>query len=192
MNRKGFTLVELLATIFILTVVMGIATVSVTSYIKNSQKKGEEIFVDKLSTAIESYLNLEGSKLGVDKGPYSFKKCLTSKCQDNDHKSSYQATAYLLERIHLHHLVDANLLEESDIQNPSTRKKCLEDGRNPEIVIYKDSDYVYYYYVDLSGENTSCEISKENDLISTLPSTLVSSLVVNGVDLPEKLVGEGE
>ena len=41
LNRKGFTLVELLATIAILAIVMGIATFSITAIIKNSKEKNK-------------------------------------------------------------------------------------------------------------------------------------------------------
>ena len=47
MNNKGFTLVELLATIVILGVVMGIATYGVLSAINNSKLKSENCSLKK-------------------------------------------------------------------------------------------------------------------------------------------------
>ena len=45
-----------------------------------------------------------------------------------------------------------------------------------EIKVYKDSDYVYYYYVDLSETNTSCDISEENGIIDTRPQKLKEAI----------------
>lgn len=189
MNRKGFTLVELLATIFILSIVMGIASMGVISYINTSRKSSEKIFVDKLSSSIESYLNLNGSKLTRVNSSitYTFTKCKSSPCNSSN---SYSATAYQLSSFYLKDLVSANVLEEEKILNPANKEKCLNNDKNPQVIIYKDSDYVYYYYVDLSGTNTSCEISEDNDLINTLPDSLVQSLVSAGVSLPTRLVNQ--
>ena len=58
LNSKGFTLVELLATIVILAIISGIATYGVIGAINKSKAKSEQIFVDKLSNLIDDYLDL--------------------------------------------------------------------------------------------------------------------------------------
>ena len=70
------------------------------------------------------------------------------------------------------------------IVNPATKEKCLNNSKNPEenpeekpkVRLFKDDDYVYYYYVDLSGNNTSCHISDENAIITNIPKKLCSAL----------------
>lgn len=175
MNNKGFTLIELLATLVILSLVMGIASAGVTSYIKTSKNKSEKVFVEKLSSSIEAYINLNGSNLPkIDNTTYSFLKCRTSTC--NTDENSYTATAYQVTSIYLTDLISAKIIDEAKVINPSNKEKCLSNGKNPEIKVYKDSDYVYYYYVDLSETNTSCDISKENGIIDTRPQKLKEAI----------------
>ncbi len=55
MNSKGFTLVELLATIVLLALIMGITTYSIASIIQNSKNKNYELLVNNVKTASELY-----------------------------------------------------------------------------------------------------------------------------------------
>lgn len=169
MNKKGFTLVELVAVIAILTVVFGIAGYNVIGIINNSKKKSEKIFVDGISTYIDEYITLYGSSL-VREGTnvYKFNKCVDSSCHDESEISAYE-----MKSINMKDLIDKNLVTENRFVNPVNKLDCLmglRDDKIPVIRIFKDTDYVYYYYVDLRGGNTNCEISEENGIINTLPS----------------------
>ena len=55
MNRKGFTLVELLATIIVLALVMGIASYSIIKIMKNSKEKNYELLITNIKDAAEAY-----------------------------------------------------------------------------------------------------------------------------------------
>lgn len=55
-NKKGFTLVELLAVIIILGIVMGIAAVSYNSYVISSRKKYYEAAAVSMKGAAESMI----------------------------------------------------------------------------------------------------------------------------------------
>lgn len=192
MDRKGFTLVEMLATIFILSLILGIATYGIVGIINNSKKKSEEIFVGKIGAAIEDYIGLYGSRLiksndldnvcnikdiETGKDGCKFEKCVDSTCSEGHREIS--AYEYLYNdnisgntrNLTLKDIVDANFFDRDKLINPVNKLDCLV-GVEPVIRIFKDSDYVYYYYIDLSGSNTSCEISDDNGIINTLPNDL--------------------
>ena len=57
MNNKGFTLVELIATIVILALVMGIASYAITGLITSSKQKNYDLLVTSVKDAAESYYN---------------------------------------------------------------------------------------------------------------------------------------
>lgn len=54
-NNKGFTLVELIATIVILSIIMGIGTYSITKIIKDSKEKDYELLIKEIVDATEIY-----------------------------------------------------------------------------------------------------------------------------------------
>ena len=55
LNRNGFTLVELIATIVVLAVVMGIGSYAITGLIQRSKEKDYELLIKEVNNAVESY-----------------------------------------------------------------------------------------------------------------------------------------
>ena len=180
MNNKGFTIIELLATIILLSLVMGIATYSVIGIINSSKEKSEKIFVDKLATAIQSYIPTK--KLGIINTLPDF-----TKCRENDPEKC--KNQYLLTNVKLVELdtielnkiaIEGNkIINSNEIINPRTKEKCIKTYGNktlPQIRIFRDSDYVYYYYMDLSGNNTACNITEENSIVTNIPRNVCQSI----------------
>lgn len=55
LGNKGFTLIELIATLVVLSIVMGIGAYSVTSLITNAKEKDYELLVKEIKNAVELY-----------------------------------------------------------------------------------------------------------------------------------------
>lgn len=166
MNNKGFTLIELLATIVILSLVMGISVYGVMGTINNSKARGEKLFVENLGKSISSYIELHGSALKQTGGEVAkFSK------KNNIGNSTYEVSLYQLKKgndnIKIMDLVNDGIVDEAKLVNPKNKKRCFNSSHNPEIKIYRDTDYVYYYSVSL--ENNQCDLSSDNLIISTLP-----------------------
>lgn len=178
MNNKGFTLVEMLAVVVILALVGGIATVGVINTINTSKIKSEKIFVDKLSNLIDDYIGLYSSELEISSptDKVEFRKCEKSSCETYNNNNSYKVEATKMNSIRINNLINRNIISKDKLVNPKNKLQCFLEEKNPEIHIYRDDEYVYYYYVDLSGTNTSCDISEENAIINTLPDNLSSEV----------------
>lgn len=176
MNNKGFTLVEMLAVVVILGIIMGIATISVLNVIETSKKRSEKVFVDKVGNLVESYISLEGSKLKVsDDKDISFNKC--KRVVDDGNCSGdlvINSSALELVGFNLSKITDNNLIEKGDMVNPRNKDKCLNNGSDTLVRVFKDSEKVYYYYADLSS--LSCDISSEYAIITNIPKNLCSAL----------------
>lgn len=55
MNNKGFTLVELIATIVLLAIIMGIGAYSITAIIKTTEEKNYNLLIKEIKTSVELY-----------------------------------------------------------------------------------------------------------------------------------------
>lgn len=55
-NEKGFTLVEVLVTIFIVSLVMGFSVVCIGKIIKNSKNQGNEVTINNLKSLAVDYI----------------------------------------------------------------------------------------------------------------------------------------
>ena len=175
LNRKGFTLIELLATVILLALIGGIATYSIINTITVSKLKSEKIFVDKLSKLIDDYIDLKPPTKTKNTTIYQLTKCNNNNCTETRTVEAIKMFKSNGEKIYLSDLVAENLVTYDELVNPKNKKKCFEDT-NPEIKIYKDSDYVYYYFVNLKGTRTNCSIGNENGIISTLTDELYTQL----------------
>lgn len=55
LNRKGFTLVELIAVVVILSLIVGIGSTTITSIIKKNKENDYILLIDSIKNAVESY-----------------------------------------------------------------------------------------------------------------------------------------
>ncbi|MBQ8192623.1 MAG: type II secretion system protein [Bacilli bacterium] len=157
MNRKGFTLIELLAVIVVLAIVLAIAVPSISNAYKNSKLKSEELFVERLSDVIDSYVKLNSTKIRFEKENYSAKK--------EEDSSSYFVDIYK-GTITVENIIDDNLIGKNDYVNPSN--KVEQCNLNAEIEIYRDSDFVYCY--KLSKYKLNCLTDKYREKLK-IPAT---------------------
>ena len=143
MNRKGFTLVELLATLVVLSIVMGISIVGILGSLENAKKKTEKEFLTQLSNSVDAYITMCLSKYNVNKSscqeftkfpnmsnslsdPNRFGVIVKSNNRSvNVYKSS--------QTINFTNILNENILVENDLVNPVNSVSC-KDGS--EIIIY--------------------------------------------------------
>ena len=170
MDNKGFTLVELLATVAIIAIVGSIATAGVISIINNSKNKSEEIFVNKISNLIDDYLDLYPPNKKIEDTIISFEKCGSG-------NNCYEVEAYEVTKdtgeIHLIDLVNTGIITKDKLINPKNKEQCLISGDGPKITVYRDNEYVYYYSVDFCEDTPcDCNINEENGYINTFSENL--------------------
>jgi len=140
MNNKGFTLIEILTTLVIISLILLIAVPSVASLLNQGKEKSYEILKNNLPTAAENYIT----------------ECIgdnTVVCSNIDINQIYESTGLtitageLLNNGFLN--VSTDLIENSNsgkkIYNPVTQKdvsNCLK------VTIKSDNNYGYIYNVD--------------------------------------------
>ena len=126
MNNKGFTLVELLATIIILGLVTGISIMSYTSYLNNAKSKTEEVFKNNVSDYIDAFISANTSKLTDD--TLAGNNVYTQK--DDDHSITFQD------------IIDDNIINPIEIKRVKDDDKITQEvmkGNGSEIKINEET-----------------------------------------------------
>ena len=177
MNNKGFTLVELLAVIVILAVLGGIATYGVINAINTSKDKAEDAFLNEIGKQIEMYIDLNSFSIAPDSAEYNFSKVITSNIEE-DGPNTRPVSAWEFKkgdtRLTLRDILENGYSDKSKFENPNNEKECNYDN---EIIVFRDEDYVYYYYVDFNDEGSNkndCIINGK--IINTLPKELICQI----------------
>lgn len=164
MNKKGFTLIELLVTITIISLISILLINSSIKLFTKYKANTEEIYISKLKDAIDSYITLTIPKQKV--GPsYNFIKCSNKDCTLKYEKTITKVLDEQDKIITLEDLIKENIISKSDL----AKNKCF-NNYYPEIKIYKDSDSIYYYYLNLKENNNTC--SQTTYIITNLPEDL--------------------
>lgn len=174
LNHKGFTLVELLATIAILGLIGSVTFVAITKYYEISKQKSEEAFEKQLKGYVDDYLALYGSKLKYGVASSYGNNGTVQKCYLDGTETKCSDTVLSKAEINpTFQDVNEKIINE-EIFNPATNVKC---DNNLTINVYRDSDFVYCFTIKPNGSScideeekiNSCEgIYKYNNIDITL------------------------
>lgn len=165
MRNKGFTLVEVLVTLFVLGVIVSISIVFVNINVEKSYMNSEKIYIDSLRDALKIYIDSDGKNLDFNDNDFfcSFQKSLGS-------VEIYEST----NEITFSNVVNSRFkpLLEEEMVNPGNK-----DGEqcdiNTSIRIFRDDDFVYYYYFDMD-----C-LKYTRDAITNLPEECLKKIENN-------------
>lgn len=141
MNRKGFTLIELLAVIVVLGLVLLISVPIISDAYTKSKIKSEEVFADRLTQAIDSYVKLNSDTMSFS--------CNSDRCEGTktvNEKDTYNIT-YQMGTITINDIINDGILTQKDFVNAGNNNKNVSCEPNAEVEVYKDSDFVYCYKV---------------------------------------------
>ena len=156
--RKGFTIIELLAVLIILSIVVGISVVTISISLDNAKEKTEEVFIKNMKSAIEAYLENR-----VVAGETAITFSTTKYCTIA--KRTYNVSAYKnTSTVKFSDIINGSM-SSFDFVNPVNKDVTCNDQAT--INIFKDEDQVYYYSFNLS--NLSCMKYRTSGTISTLP-----------------------
>lgn len=149
MDKKGFTLVELLATLAVLGIIATIILISTTGGFGDAKDKTEDIFVKTIQDALEIYLDSDARNLN-----FNVQVCTI----DKTHKSGVKVYKTNKDKngdfLTFNSVINSSYhpISESDMHNPANKDKdnylCNTFGI---LNIYRDDDYVYYYKIEKSS-----------------------------------------
>ncbi len=172
MNKKGFTLIELIAVIVVLSLILVIAVPNLMETYKQSKLKSEDMFIKQLTKTIESYVSLEASSFTYGE-PFSANKTLTKKVYNRDtqkyeeQETTLPVTVYKSStNVSIQNIINSGLIKENDYINPGNKGTPCNRGNIVEV--YRDSDYVYCFRI--RKEDMSC-LTEEYKTSETLKNT---------------------
>lgn len=169
MNRKGFTLLELLTTFVILGFIVLVSVFSISRAFNITKKKSEDVFVETIKDAMEMYLTSDDVK----------KLEFTTECRNTLNKSFGDRKVYK-KVITFNDVIYSEYkpIATSDFVNPANED--VQCNVNASLTIYRDEDYVYYYSVSKSSFGCLKNVSADEEtgveyksIISNLPEGFV-------------------
>ena len=148
MNRKGFTLIELLAVIVILGLILVFTVPNITDAYKNSKLKTEEIFIDRLSDAIEGYVSLNTTTGGFNFTETIQVEKTNPTFNGSNTDTGIQMNAYMA-TVTIQDIINSGIITSNDYINPGNKgASCNTDV---PVAVYRDEDFVYCHKVELTA-----------------------------------------
>lgn len=124
-RKNGFTLVELIAIILILSIILTVSFTSLSKTIENSNNQEYQTLINNIEMATENYVNLPGIYREVD--------------EKLKNGGSYE--------VNITDLISAGIIDEMPI-NPKSKKR-MESGK---IIVSKNSNNELMYKVEIEWE----------------------------------------
>lgn len=161
MNNKGFTLVELLSVLVLLSIIVGITMSVMGVNLRDTKKKTEEIFVDTIKDSLDMYLTSRDVK-GLS---------FSTQCSNVLKKTHGDVMVYKV-NTNFKTVIDSEYkpITQKDLVNPADKDNACANALNIDITIYRDDDYIYYYSVNKSEFNCLKNIGGDYEsVITNLP-----------------------
>lgn len=149
LNNKGFSLIELLATIIILGILGAVGSVSYINYLEKSQEKAKEAFVKQLENSVEDYISMYGTSELIFNNNGTKEKCYIEVNGPDNNVEVCDEVNYYSASNNPEFGTIVTYVSDKDFVNPVTKIPCTDDNLNIEI--YRDSDYVYCFKVKPNG-----------------------------------------
>lgn len=153
MNRRGYTFIELLGVIVLLGIILVISIPSITGALKGSRVKSEEVFLDKLSDTIDSYITMNSNKF-----TYTYIKDF-NKIDNNDSNTvKIYSTKINGSDITMQNIINDELITASDFKDPAFGDEC---NKNTIVEVYRDDDYVFCHKIRVDSLDCLSDDYKE-------------------------------
>lgn len=147
MNKKGFTIVELLSVLVVLSLIFSFGIVSINKTIKGSKEKSMLAFVETIKDAMDVYLS------GNEKRNLSYTAC----ANNNDYENAVIIFKNVMQSTY-------EPMKGVSLVNPANKKKC---DSSATVKIYRNKNYSYFY--EISAVELNCDIELDGNKISNLP-----------------------
>ena len=178
MNQKGFSLIELVATIVILGIVASITIFAVGGGFSKTKAKTEDVFIK----TIEDSLNIFTDSSDAKSLTFSTEKCTIQKRYDES--KIYRSSKTLK----FNDILNSEFtpLTELEFVNPANEDATCD--LNAPVYIYRDEEQVYYYLIAKS--KLGCLSAK--GYITNLPCDCLKNMpTISTQYLPDRCKGEG-
>ena len=153
LNKKGFTLIELIAVIVIIALLFMFVVPNFSKYLEASRQKSEEIFYGEIEDTINNYVSLYKSELELDT---SVVKKISK--EDSLLGTSYDVKVYRYKYLSFGNIIDKGILNEGEFVNPNGNIKYDKDSST--FTVYRDSDYVYCFSYTLKENSEDTGFTK--------------------------------
>ena len=151
MNRKGFTLVELLATLVILGIVVGLVVVISGNGFKNAKTKSEDVFIATIEDALDIYVDSDARSLSFNR---TNPVCTLNKTHGsvNVYKNVDNVTFLNVINSSYHPITRSELVNPANKGNDNFQcfPETSGDINYGTLDVYVDDDFVYYYRINKS------------------------------------------
>ena len=167
-------------TLVILSIIVGIVLISSAGGFGNAKDKTEDVFVKTIKDALEIYVDSDGRNLDFNTVACTINKEIPGTNDYREVKIYGTNKDKNGDRLTFNNVINSSFhpISASDMHNPANKDndkyQCDIDAWT---YIYRDEDYVYYYYVNNSADRHGIKCLNKNDYITNLPCDALRQII---------------